>query len=1100
MIFSMRSAIRAFRMTALPAGLLLALFQRIYAQSPRLTSRISLEKREWNIYELGDTLGAQTGFNFFLHVDLAHTGIQIGAKDERLIDFLDRMRHETGFTWRKRHETIIISVDTPTTLAPAKVTGLKYNTGYYRQPVDTPTGSVSVLGPETLDLTVSSMLLDHLENNAPGLLFNHGGQGPDGSALPPQPVIRGLSTINSNTAIQYVLDNSLYSGNPQNINPEDIESVTIEKDAAATGLYGVRAGNGVIVFNTKRGKSPTPLLEYSSSLTWQSRPDFHAVHPIAAADEISFEQANYALGNYPLGTPGHPAPLPPVVWLLNAGADGELPPAVAEARIDARKNVDSRRDISRYMYTNSLILREHLDISGAAPGYSYYLGFGYDHQPATLAASKDDRYTFRMNNNFTFGKHWTADADAGFTLGVQSNGDNPGAGYRSLHGGRAFPAYQRLVGLKGNPLPVFTDYNPDFLRELTQLGYINEYYRPVTDISQEKNTVQTMDFTFMGGLRYQPRPWGDLEANYSVEYQAVQDKDAFGDSAYLVRDLQNTFAQRDSLGNFSFPVPAGGMETVTNSDLVANQVRLQFNLHPWWNINHRLTALAGSELRSEVNTGYSFRYYGFDEGTSSVNSTLNFNTAYPSFLTGQISAIPNPQNNSRTTDHFLSGYMEAMYVDHQRLDVTVTLREDAANLFGVRTNQKAVPLWSGGMRYELDSLPFYRWRAVPQLKFRLSDGLNGNIGRQASAYTIVTYSNAGLTTSLPNATIVSPPDNDLRWERVAQLDGGLDFAIRGGLLSGTFDYYLKSSSDLMGEAPLDPTLGLITNAGSPAYFYGNVAAMHGHGLDCQLTARWIRPEEGRPWKFLWYSDFLVSQNVTKVTRYFLQTGAGNAYLNPNVVNPVPGRPLYAVYCFRWAGLDSGTGDPRAYYNGRPSASWDSIWANTTVNGMDYKGSSEPIWYGSVRNTAEWGKWAVSVLVSFKLDYYFRRPSINYGNLVTIWAGNSDYARRWQHPGDEYHTDVPSAVYYADPARDNIYTYSSALVDRADNIRLEDIRLSRELEFGRPKNGHRRQRISFFADAANLGVIWKANKDGVDPYYVNTPMDNRRWSVGFKGTL
>jgi hypothetical protein len=614
-----------------------------------------------------------------------------------------------------------------------------------------------------------------------------------------------------------------------------------------------------------------------------------------------------------LGTTKYPAPIPPVVYLLNAAATGELSPAVADARINALEKNDSRRDISRYLYANSLTVREHLAISGADTGHSYYFGFGYDHQPSTLAASNNDRYTFRMNNTFSFGKHWVADADAGFTLGVQTNGDNPGVNYRSLHGGRAFPTYQRLVGQKGNPLPVFTDYNPDFLRQLSQLGFIDEYDRPVVDIPQEQNRVQTTDYTFSGGLRYQPKCWGDLEVNYSAEYQSVQDKDAFSDSAYFVRDQQNTFAQRDSSGNFSFPVPTGGMENVTNTELVANHVRLQLNLHPFWDINHRLTALVGSELRSEVNTGYSLRYYGFNGGTSSLNSTMNFNIPYPSYLTGEISDVPDPQSISRTTDHFLSGYMEAMYVDHQRLYVTATLRKDAANLFGVRTNQKAVPLWSGGLGYEL----------IPQsLKLRLSYGISGNIGRQASAYTVASYSSMGLTTSLPNATILSPPNNNLRWERVAQFDGGLDFALRNRLLSGTFDYYLKSSSDLMGEAPLDPTLGLIPNAGSAAYFYGNVAAMHGYGLDLQLTARWIRSGETRPEGPRWYTVFLLSQTVTKVTRYYLPTGPGNDYLNPDLVNPVPGRPLYAVYGYRWAGLDPASGDPRAYFNGRVSSNWD----------------------------------------------------------------------------------------------------------------------------------------------------------------------------------
>jgi hypothetical protein len=96
--------------------------------------------------------------------------------------------------------------------------------------------------------------------------------------------------------------------------------------------------------------------------------------------------------------------------------------------------------------------------------------------------------------------------------------------------------------------------------------------------------------------------------------------------------------------------------------------------------------------------------------------------------------------------------------------------------------------------------------------------------------------------------------------------------------------------------------------------------------------------------------------------------------------------------------------------------------------------------------------------------------------------------------------VPSALYNPDPARDNIYTYSTALVDRADNIRLEDVRLSRDLQFRKGRKVAGMDRLTIYADAANLGVIWKANKDGIDPYFVNTPRDTRRWSVGFRGTF
>ncbi|HEV3412839.1 MAG TPA: hypothetical protein VG101_10185 [Puia sp.] len=1085
-------ATAAFRMAALLACLLLALQLQTYAQSNDLR-KVSLKPKVYYLSEFMDALNAQAtdyGFSEALPPGLPEPRFFASADNEPMNLVLDRILGANGLQWRMVKKSIIISIDTaagkPKTYDTVQVTHpKKYSTGYHEQPVDTPTGAVDLVKRSVLDETESTGLIHRLENNTSGLLINHGGQG-NGMALPPGVGIWGPSTIYSNSSVQYVLGKAFYSGDLRNINPEDIGNVTIEKDAASTGLYGVLAGNGVIVFTPKRGTSPTPLLEYSSSITWQGRPDLNAIHQISAGDEVAFERTNYSLGNYWLGTASHPAPVPPVVYLLNSGANSV---------IDGLAGQDSRRQMSKYLYGNSCIVREHIDVSGATPHQNYYLGFGYDHQPSTLVASNYDRYTFRMNNSFTPGSKWNIDADAGFTLSVQSNGNNPGAAYRSLHGGRGYPAYQLLVGRNGHALPVFTDYNRDFDRQLSQDGYLNEYFRPVADIRQEQNTVQTTDYTASVGVDYQPRNWVDAETFFAAEYQAIQGKDAFSDSAYFVRDLQNTFAQRDNNGNISFPVPPGGIESVTKSDLITDQLRLQLNLHPKWNADHRLTALAGGELSGQVNTGYSFRYYGFDGNSSQVNSTLNFNIPYTSYLTGASSDIPNPQGIPRTTNHFLSGYMEAEYVDHRQLSVTMSLRQDAANLFGVRTNQRAIPLWSTGLGYRLDSMHGFYLPAVPLLRGRLSYGVSGNVGRQASAYTTGRYSNAGLTTSLPNVTILSPPNNDLRWEQVARWDAGLDFALRKDRLSGSIDYYLKSSSDLMGQAPMDPTLGLIPSAGNPAYFYGNVAAMKGHGFDLRLTAI-SRPGK----KTRLTTVFLLSQNVTKVTKYFMPTAAGNAYLNPTVVNPVPGRPLYAVYSFPWKGLDPSNGDPRSLYNGKASTAWDTIWANTTVAGMDCKGSAEPVWFGSLRQSIEWKQWTLTALLSFKLDYYFRRPSINYGNLLNLWIGNSDYARRWLRPGDERRTNVPSALYNPDPARDNIYTYSTALVDRADNIRLEDVRLSRDLQFRKGRKVAGMDRLTIYADAANLGVIWKANKDGIDPYFVNTPRDTRRWSVGFRGTF
>lgn len=161
--------------------------------------------------------------------------------------------------------------------------------------------------------------------------------------------------------------------------------------------------------------------------------------------------------------------------------------------------------------------------------------------------------------------------------------------------------------------------------------------------------------------------------------------------------------------------------------------------------------------------------------------------------------------------------------------------------------------------------------------------------------------------------------------------------------------------------------------------------------------------------------------------------------------------------------------------------------------MVYSGPSQPTIFGALRNTFRWKSFTASFNISYKFGYYFRRPSINYTDLFNTWVGHGDYARRWQNAGDEHKTYVPSAA-DPNPERDLFYLNSSVLVQKADHIRLEDIQFSYDLTRNRyarlPFNS-----IRFYTYLSNLGVIWRANKEGIDPYYINIPPEGKRISVG-----
>jgi hypothetical protein len=196
------------------------------------------------------------------------------------------------------------------------------------------------------------------------------------------------------------------------------------------------------------------------------------------------------------------------------------------------------------------------------------------------------------------------------------------------------------------------------------------------------------------------------------------------------------------------------------------------------------------------------------------------------------------------------------------------------------------------------------------------------------------------------------------------------------------------------------------------------------------------------------------------------------------------------------GLD-GQGNPQGWLNGHVSEDYGSITNSSDLSNLLYKGPANPTVFGSVRNDFGWKRWGLSFNIVYKLGYYFRRSSINYYNLFQGSSpGHPDYKRRWQYPGDEQRTYVPSLIYPADASRDLFYTNSEPLVEKGDHIRLQDIELSYKLQ----KKVLSRlpvQSIRFYLYANNIGLLWKANHQGIDPDNISDMPNPRTLALGIK---
>lgn len=941
------------------------------------------------------------------------------------------------------------------------------STGYQYVPKERATGSFVQVDNELLNRRVSTNVLDRLEGVASGVLFPN--RNIPLNSNEPAVSIRGRSTIFANATPLIVLDNFPYDGDISNINPNSVESITILKDAAAASIWGARSGNGVIVITTKKGSLNQQLhVDVNANLTIAGKPDlYYSPNFLKAADYIDMEQYLFDKGYYDgdlSNTTTRPA-VSPVVEILAKQRAGLLSDNEAKSQIDAFRNIDARNDLKKYLYRNSANQQYAINLNGGSRNATYFLGLGYDNNVNNLVYNGNKRYSVNAYNTYTPVKN--LDFSSGFIYTqTEWNNNNPGPSVATNY------PYTRLVDALGNPVAIESGIRKSFTDTAGGGKLLDWHYYPLREIALNDNTTKVFDVRFTPSLRYTITRGVNIELKYQYEKSIGNNQFYHSPDSWYARNQVNLFTQING-SVITRPVPSAGILNYTNTELTGQGLRAQLNLNRTFAAKHAVAAIAGIESREVIQESNSGQTFGYNRDVLS-SVPVDLVTRFPTFqnLSGT-RTIAQPATNFKTTDEYFSYFANGAYTYNGRYTLTLSGRIDQSNLFGVQTNQKSVPLWSAGAGWKVSSETFYHVRWLPYLKLRTTYGYNGNVDKTASALLVAQYSIIANPAGLPYATIRNPPNGDLRWEKDRIVNIGADFEIINKILTGSVEYYEKKGTDLIGNAPLPPSSGF------PSY-KGNIAALTGKGVDADITANILQGG------FKWASTLLFSYNTDRVTSYsLLQPNSSLAIygsgLNSSDIYPVAGRPLYALYSFRWAGLDPATGDPQGYLDGKLSKDYASIVNNTDNSQLVYNGPARPVIFGAWRNTISYRNLSLSVNITYKLGYYFFRPSVNYGNP----GGNKDYSNRWQKPGDEKATNVPSFVYPDDQYRDIFYDQSQVLVEKGDHIRLQDIQFSYSLSKERLRHLLPATQLQFYMYVNNLGILWRANKAGLDPDYLPT---------------
>ncbi|MCY4779261.1 SusC/RagA family TonB-linked outer membrane protein [Sphingobacterium sp. UT-1RO-CII-1] len=966
------------------------------------------------------------------------------------------------------------------------------STGFQAIPKERATGSFEFVDNKLFNRKVSTDFVSRLEDVVPSISSIKTSSSNRGNVMNLH--IRGQSTLRSERWPLVVIDGIPYvnrfgeygKGMFNNINPNDIENITVLKDAAASSIWGAQSGNGVIVITTKRAKYNQPFqLSFNSSLTVGEKPDLYYYPQMSSADHIEAERFLFDNGYWDSRMYDFDENLSPVIQLLKKHKEGGVSDVDMEAEFERLRSIDVRDDFLKHVYRNSTKQQYNLQLLGGSEKINTQLSIGYDKNLNSLVTSSYERFTVKNNTQLRPLKNLSLDLGITYTEAKTRDATTSGVEYMRLY--RNYP-YLELADEAGRPLVVdATHYSPEF-RDTAAGGRLLDWkYRPLEELYEDYEKTHLREVFLNFQTAYQLSPSLAVKALYAYQHSTNPIELWYGLGSIFQRSLINSHASWTD-NEVIWGLPVGDYLNTISRYNKSHQGRLQLDYTKSWKAKHELNAIAGAEIRQVGNNLIGAAFWGYDPQNLSFKS-LEFGKPIPVFngMGGSVYLDDHAQLEGYT-NRYISYYANGSYTYDKRYILSASARQDASNLFGVKTNDKFQPFWSVGGAWLLSNESFINEQVFPLLKLRATYGYNGNVNNSTAAFPIINVQSAPHSvTGNSYAQMQAPPNPSLRWERVGMFNMGLDFNVKNRF-SGALEYYIKKPKDLIATSTIDPSTGYST-------LMVNAADLDGRGVDLSLQSLNIQTKD-----FNWISNLVFAYHTMKVTKAYNLNLRSDTYRSGNfgtIMTPIKGYDLYSLLTYKWAGLDAETGMPQGYLDGEVSDDYFALVYNSQVEDMDNHGSSRPRFFGSLRNSISYKNFDLSFNISYQLGYKFVRSSFDNRYFKQSGLQHKDFGNRWQKPGDEKYTDVPSFIYSNNVAAADLYYYSSALVERGDQIKLRDIQLSytmKQLE----KVGLKNARI--YAYIQNIGTLWRANEKGIDPEYGENIPDPRYTSFGVNFNL
>ena len=963
--------------------------------------------------------------------------------------------------------------------------------GYSELPRERATGAFGVVKSEQLEQIPVPNLVQRLEGQVAGVQLDI--QEPDNSFLYQNNrvnprvnnvgtnsyalTVRGISTLSGDTKPLIVLDGLPTEFDLRTLNPDDIQQITVLKDAAAASIWGVRAANGVVVIQTKKGRLNRPVtVSFGTSFTQAGQPKVDKLPLLNSAQLINYETelVNRGLltdpGPLP-DTPGtfyFPRPVSEAQeWLFRAQRG-----TATEAQRDSALAVLAGRGRTGYDQVRQYLLQPassqsyDVSLSGGGASNTFFVSGSYAHEKANTIGNDGSRFTLTANQEFKFFNRLTLTANAKASFFTQNQG---GIGLSPLATApnEVLP-YNQLVDASGQRVNYSYAYYAPKLDYLQSQGYLPWTYNYLTERDLVSNVSR--EANYWGTLGLSAPLLGGLSASvlYSTERTYGDNPTYYAPASYYTRNLVNSATSiNPSTGQLVYGIPLGGIQNLTSYGRNNYTLRGQLTLDRNFGGRHQVNAVAGSEIR-ELNVSSSGQtFYGYND-QSQLYQPVNYQLPYTTVEGGNAS-IPNTADITDREYRYLSYFANASYTLLERYTASGSVRYDDYNNFGLDRQYRATPLYSAGLAWTVSQEAWLKSVAwLTNLRLRATYGLNGNIPAGALPYTSISLLGNDPATTQGYAIINSPANPTLRWERTAVSNLGLDFALWDSRLSGTVEAYYKHSTDLFVSYPSNPTYGFTTLS-------RNAADLNGKGLDLTLTGAAVRSSS---WS--WTLTGVASFNTNKVVNYQLDNT--ERALASGASGPLNNLPTDYLLVFRSAGLD---GDGRTLVHDHNGDVVSSTMPLTSLDDLRYVGRLSPAITGGLNQTVRYKAFSLYAQTVFKLDYVFLPPT--FGQLAPSRGLdlNGDLDQRWRQAGDEATTTVPGVLGMSGNSYIR-YLYGDNRVQRGDHVRLREVSLryavpARALAFGSATPFVKSLTLS--AAARNLGILWRANSLGIDPDFL-----------------